>query len=133
MIFWLVLKLEISYSVIISWRILVSFRGFFEDYIFACGNVWISIWPRCDTPLVFTLWYLIMFWDHVMHVLDMLWVLRVYNMSLGMICAPWNIHNMKSYECKMRLSIIQFVLENMNGAKGRMGKKLQHNFCIDRI
>jgi hypothetical protein len=36
MIFWLVLKLEISYRVIISSRILVSFRGFFEDYI----NVW---------------------------------------------------------------------------------------------
>jgi hypothetical protein len=37
MIFWLVLlKLEISYRVIISRRILVSFRGgFFEDYIFA--------------------------------------------------------------------------------------------------
>jgi hypothetical protein len=29
MTFWLVLKLEISYRVIISWRILVSFRGFF--------------------------------------------------------------------------------------------------------
>ncbi len=29
MIFWLELKLEISYRVIISWRILVSFRGFF--------------------------------------------------------------------------------------------------------
>jgi hypothetical protein len=38
MIFWLVLKLEISYYrvIIIFWRILVSFRGFFEDYIFAC-------------------------------------------------------------------------------------------------
>jgi hypothetical protein len=37
MIFWLVLKLEISYYrvIIISWRILVSFRGFLEDYIFA--------------------------------------------------------------------------------------------------
>jgi len=36
MIFWVVLKLEInSYRVIImSWRILVSFRGFFEDYNF---------------------------------------------------------------------------------------------------
>ncbi len=33
-VFWLVLKLEISYRAIISWRILVSFRGFFEDYIF---------------------------------------------------------------------------------------------------
>jgi hypothetical protein len=36
MVFWLVLKLEISFRVIISGRILVSFRGFFlEDYIFA--------------------------------------------------------------------------------------------------
>jgi len=37
MIFWLVLKLEISYNrvIIISRRILVSFRGCFEDYIFA--------------------------------------------------------------------------------------------------
>jgi len=29
MMFWLVLKLEISYRVMMSWRILVSFRGFF--------------------------------------------------------------------------------------------------------
>ncbi len=44
MIFWLVLKLEISYNrVMISWRILVSFRGFFEDYIFAWWNIWVSI------------------------------------------------------------------------------------------
>jgi len=35
MIFWLVLKLEISYRVITSSRILVSFRGFYEDRIFA--------------------------------------------------------------------------------------------------
>jgi hypothetical protein len=35
MIFWLVLKLEISYRIILSWRILVSFRGFFEDFSFA--------------------------------------------------------------------------------------------------
>ncbi len=36
MIFWFLLKFKISYRVIIiSWRILVSFRGFFEDYIFA--------------------------------------------------------------------------------------------------
>jgi len=35
MIFWLVLKLEINYNrVIISRRILVSFREFIEDYIF---------------------------------------------------------------------------------------------------
>jgi len=36
MVFWLVLKLEISYrGIIIFSRILVSFRGFFENYIFA--------------------------------------------------------------------------------------------------
>jgi hypothetical protein len=35
MIFWLVLKLEISYRVIISQRILVSFRGFLKIIIFA--------------------------------------------------------------------------------------------------
>ncbi len=36
MIFWLVLKLEISYHrVLTSWMILISFREFFEDYIFA--------------------------------------------------------------------------------------------------
>ncbi len=34
MIFWLVLKLEISYRVIISGRILVSFRGFFGRLYF---------------------------------------------------------------------------------------------------
>ncbi len=34
MIFWLVLKLEISYRVIISWRILVSFRNFFWKLYF---------------------------------------------------------------------------------------------------
>jgi hypothetical protein len=35
MIFWLVLKLEISYRIIIiSRRILVSFRGFFEVFFF---------------------------------------------------------------------------------------------------
>jgi hypothetical protein len=35
MIFWLVLKLEINHRVMISQRILVSFRGSFEDYMFA--------------------------------------------------------------------------------------------------
>jgi hypothetical protein len=35
MIIWLVLKLEISYRVIIIRKTLVSFRGFFEDYILA--------------------------------------------------------------------------------------------------
>ncbi len=43
MIFWLVLKLEISYRVIMFWRIFVSFKGFFEDYIFAWWNIWVSI------------------------------------------------------------------------------------------
>jgi hypothetical protein len=35
MVFWLVLKLENSYRVIIPSRIFGSFRGFFEGYIFA--------------------------------------------------------------------------------------------------
>jgi hypothetical protein len=35
MICWLVLKLEVNYRVTICGRILVSLRGFFEDYIFA--------------------------------------------------------------------------------------------------
>jgi hypothetical protein len=50
MIFWLALKLEISYIVIISWRILVCFRGFWfvlEDFLkiifFAWWNIWASI------------------------------------------------------------------------------------------
>jgi len=46
--FWIVLKLEINYRVIISWRILISFRGFFEDYIFAW---WLSF-----TILLFLIW-----------------------------------------------------------------------------
>jgi hypothetical protein len=44
MTFRLVLKLEIRYRVIIiSWRIVVSLRGFLEDYIFAWWNVWVFI------------------------------------------------------------------------------------------
>jgi len=44
MIFWLVLELEINYIVMISWRILVSIRGFlFDDYIFGWWNIWIFI------------------------------------------------------------------------------------------
>jgi hypothetical protein len=42
-IFWLVLKLEISYNrvIIISWRFLVPFRGIFlKIYIFAWWNIW---------------------------------------------------------------------------------------------
>jgi hypothetical protein len=44
MIFWLVSKLEISSNrVMISRRLLVSLEEFFEDYIFAWWNIWISI------------------------------------------------------------------------------------------
>jgi hypothetical protein len=39
MIFWLVLKLEISYRVMISRRILVCFRGFFFKIIFLHGEM----------------------------------------------------------------------------------------------
>jgi len=42
MVFGLVLKPEISSRVTIAWRVLVSYRGFFEDYIFAWGNIWVS-------------------------------------------------------------------------------------------
>jgi hypothetical protein len=45
-------------------------------------------------------------------------------MSLGMLCAFWNIHNKESYECKTCLDITQFVLENMNEAKGQLGEKI---------
>jgi hypothetical protein len=81
----------------------------------------------------FTLWHLNMFWVHVMLVLDMLWVLGVYNMSLGILCALWNIHNMEGYEYKMCPNVTQFFLENMNGAKGRLGEKLQHHLCTNCI
>jgi hypothetical protein len=50
MIFGLVLKLEISYRVIISWRILVSFRRYFEDYIFAWWNIWVFIFFCLKIP-----------------------------------------------------------------------------------
>ncbi len=43
MIFWLVLKLEITYRVVISWRSLVLFQGFLEGYIFVWWNIWVSI------------------------------------------------------------------------------------------
>jgi hypothetical protein len=39
MIFWLVLKLEISYRVMIFSRILVSFIGFFLKIIFLHGEI----------------------------------------------------------------------------------------------
>jgi hypothetical protein len=45
MIFWLVLEIEISHKVIISWRI--SFRRFFEDYIFTWWNIWVFIFFIC--------------------------------------------------------------------------------------
>jgi len=38
----LVLKFEISYRVMMSWRILVPLEDFLEDYIFAWWNIWIS-------------------------------------------------------------------------------------------
>jgi hypothetical protein len=44
-------------------------------------------------------------------------------MSPGMLCAFWNIHNMKDYECKMCPGITQLVLENRNGGKGQTGRK----------
>jgi hypothetical protein len=49
MVFWLVLKHENSYRVTISWRVLVTYRGFFEDYVSAWWNIWVStilLWPQ---------------------------------------------------------------------------------------
>ncbi len=66
MIFWLMLKLEIKYRVIISWKIFVSFRGFFGRLYF-CMVKYLSFHnssfalrcflvcmarPQCDTPLI---------------------------------------------------------------------------------
>jgi hypothetical protein len=39
MIFWLVLKLEISYRVMITWRILVPFRGLLFKIIYLHGEI----------------------------------------------------------------------------------------------
>jgi hypothetical protein len=50
--------------------------------------------------------------------------LGVCNMSLGMLCAFWNIYKMESYGCQTCSGITQFVLENMNGAKGRLGERI---------
>jgi hypothetical protein len=67
---------------------------------------------------IFTLKYLIMFWVHVMHVMNMLWVLGICNMSLNMLCALWNIHNMDGYEFKMCSGITQFVFLKYEWGKG---------------
>jgi hypothetical protein len=41
--FWLVLELEINCRVIMAGRILLSFRGFFEEYIFTSWRNWLLI------------------------------------------------------------------------------------------
>jgi hypothetical protein len=64
-------------------------------------------------------------WVYVMHVLDMLWVFRVCNMLLGMLCALWNIHNMEGYECKTCPSITQLFLgRKYEWGKGQIGGKI---------
>jgi hypothetical protein len=55
----------------------------------------------------------------------MLWILRVYNMSFGILYALWSIHNMEGYECKMCPNITHLFLENMNEAKGGPGDKIR--------
>jgi hypothetical protein len=54
MIFWLVLKFEISYRVMMCWRILVPLQDFFQDCIFAWWNIWIFM------ILLFALRYFLM-------------------------------------------------------------------------
>ncbi len=69
-------------------------------------------------------------WVHVMHVLNMLWILGVCNMSLDKLCYLWNIHNMECDECKMcPVMMTQWFLENMNGAKGKLGEKIVPIAC----
>jgi hypothetical protein len=80
-------------------------------------------------PFVFTLQFLITFWVHVMHILYMLWVSGACNMSLAMLYAPLNNHNMQGYKCKTCSSISQFVLENINRAKG-LRKKIHNSTFV---
>jgi hypothetical protein len=42
MIFWFVLKLEISYRIMIFWWILISFRGFFFLRLYFCMVKYLS-------------------------------------------------------------------------------------------
>jgi hypothetical protein len=56
MIFWLELKIEISYRVIISWKILVYFRRFFEDYIFERYHI-----HTCKRHMHLLSWYQVHF------------------------------------------------------------------------
>jgi hypothetical protein len=56
--------------------------------------------------------------------LDMLWVLRICNMWLGMLCALGTFITWKVVNAKTCSSITEFVLENMKGAKGRLGGKM---------
>ncbi len=69
---------------------------------------------------VFALWFLNTFSIHVMHVLNMLWI--PLNMSLGMLCAFWNIHNKERLWVQNVPRYHSFFLENMNGAKGKLKK-----------
>jgi hypothetical protein len=57
-----------------------------------------------------------------MHVLEMLRLLAVRNMSRAMLCALWNIHiTWKVMSAKCALVSLNF--ENMNGANGKLGEK----------
>ncbi len=76
MIFWVVLKLETSYRVVISWRILVSFIGFSEDYIFAWWKLVVICWNRYSNFF--------------------LWTRRLKNLQdhrQGVRCNFWHLHN----------------------------------------
>jgi hypothetical protein len=53
MIFWRMLKPEISYRVIISWRILVPLRGFFEEEYIFCMVKYLSFHNSCFALIYF--------------------------------------------------------------------------------
>jgi hypothetical protein len=73
-------------------------------------------------PFVFTLCYLNMFWVNVMHVLNMLRLLGVRNMSQAMLCALWSIHitwKVMSAKCAQVSLILKIC-----GANGKLGEKI---------
>ncbi len=60
--------------------------------------------------------------EHVMGI-------KVCNMSLGMLCGIWNIHNMEGYECKMCPSITQLFRKHEWG-NGQTGGKFSSSTFV---
>jgi hypothetical protein len=81
MIFWLVLKLISYYRVITSWRILVSFRGFFWRLCFAWWNIWVLHTSSSFALRYFLMWMArppLFFWSILLWNCALCMRLRVY-------------------------------------------------------